>query len=48
MVRLMQSPRGAADLGQKAGRHRRVHFSCRARGIAYATRIMQSDETRDK
>jgi glycosyltransferase involved in cell wall biosynthesis len=40
MVRMVQSPQWAADLGRRASRRMRVHFSYRARGIAYATRIL--------
>ena len=46
MVRMIQSPQWAAELGRRASRHIRVHFSYRARGIAYATRIMQIGEPR--
>ena len=39
MDRMLQDPAAARDLGEKARRHIRTHFSARATGLRYAARL---------
>ena len=45
MVRIVDEPKLADDIGVAASRHIRVHFSYRARGLAYASRIVELLDT---
>lgn len=45
MTRIIRSPQWAREIGRRAGCHVRVRFSYRARGVAYANRILDGGAT---